>query len=77
VCDNQRVLSWLARAACGWDDLRAQLASLAGVPASRRLPLDRLTRNLEAAEVTADALIPGPESIRGLLLADADAVRGR
>jgi hypothetical protein len=39
--------------------------------------VDRVTCNLEAAEVTADALIPGPDSIRGLLLAGADAVRGR
>jgi len=57
---------------CATNSLRSRAYPRAG-----GYPVDRLTRNLEAAEVTADALIPGPDSIRGLLLADADAVRGR
>ena len=78
VYDNQWLLSWAVMAAGGWSDFGNQLMWLAGVLESRGYPVQRLARDLEiAAEVTSDALLPGPDPVREVLLSGAEAVRAR
>jgi hypothetical protein len=78
VYDNQWLLSWAIMAAAGWGDFSDQLAWLAGILESRGYPLDRLARDLEiAADVTTQALLSGPDPVRGILLSGAATVSAR
>ena len=76
VYDNQRVLSWWPwLPVAGMTSAPNSLRSRA-YPRAEGYPVDWLTRDLEiAAEVTTDALIPGPDPVRGLLLSGTDAER--